>query len=311
MGSTSKRVTDPFNEKVRVRLFGLSTSTSSSSISSGSEHEGEYDVSPSPSPCLSYLVQNFLEDDDDNTAHAPPVTHHENEKNDSDSDSDSDTFLRSDPTALINSVVYPTLYSNADQFRNKLLDHVAKSVAIFSFFRKRDKTMFHRNVMAYLREIGYDAAVCKTKWASSGNLKAGNYEFLDVVVCPKGNDVVVRYIIDTEFSSEFELARESDNYKKLRNALPRIFVGTPDGMKKIVRLMCDEARRSMKINELTLPPWRKYRYMQMKWFGPYRRSTNHFSVPTGVNKSVSGGLSVKCRAVGFDVPPVPPIARTR
>ncbi|KAK9757215.1 hypothetical protein RND81_01G148700 [Saponaria officinalis] len=307
MGS-NKRVTDLFNEKVRVRLFGLSSSNSS--ISSGSEHEGEYDVSPSPSPCLSYLVQNFLEDEsraDDKEA-VQAVTSREN-----DSDSDSDSFLRADPTALINDVVHPTLFNNADRFRNKLVGHVTKSVEIFAFFRKNNKAMFHRNLMAYLREIGYNAGVCKAKWTSSGNLKAGNYEYIDVI--SPGNDV--RYIIDTEFSGEFEIARESEDYKKLRNSLPRILTSKPDDVKKIVRLMCDEARRSMKINGLTLPPWRKNRYMQLKWLGPYRRSTSHFSPPTAVSSAVVGGFPVICRAVGFDVGGdggglmIPPVTRTR
>ncbi|XP_074268794.1 uncharacterized protein LOC141592105 [Silene latifolia] len=312
--SSNKRLTDPFNEKVRVRIFGLS-SGSNSSIS-GSEHEGEYGLvspSPSPSPCLSYLVQNFLEDEE-------PSESNNNHNTDtkltraSSSDSDSDEILRSDPTALINEVINPMVYNNADCFRNKLVAQVTKATEIFSFFRKSNKAMFHRNLMAYLREIGYDAGVCKTNWTSSGNLKAGNYEFLDVI----SPETRIRYIIDTEFSGEFEIARESPSYEKLRKSLPRVFVAKPDDTKTIVRLMCDEARRSMKISGLSLPPWRKNRYMQMKWFGPYRRSTSHFAAaPMVVSKAAVSGFPVKCRAVGFEIAGdsglfmFPPVTRTR
>ncbi|XP_021720147.1 uncharacterized protein LOC110687811 [Chenopodium quinoa] len=302
----NKRVTDPFNERVRARIFSSISSTTSSS---GSEHDAEIDVvsnpsyslssSASTSPCLSHLVQNFLENDNSPSNNTTTTTADPFHTRDYSSDSESDEHLRSDPVAMIHDVVNPIIWNNADQFRNQLLSNVIKATKIFSIFRSKNKSIYNRNLMAYLREIGYNAGICKTKWDSSagGTLTAGNYEFIDVI---RPNSTV-RYIIDAEFSGEFEIARETENYRILRTSLPRVFVGKVEDLKKIIRLLCDEARRSMKINGLTLPPWRRNRYMQIKWLGAYRRTTNYLPSSTADSTAEASKFAVKCRSVGFDV----------
>ncbi|KAJ8421411.1 hypothetical protein Cgig2_023586 [Carnegiea gigantea] len=278
MGVNLRRVTDPFNEKIRARIFATSMASYISS-SSGSEHDAETDVvspssSTSPSSlCLSHLVQNFLEDD---SAGDSPAAR------EFDSDSDSAEFSRSDLTPVIVGVINPI---------------VTRAVEIFSVLRK-NKSIFNRNLMSYLREIGYNAGVCKTRWGSSGGLTAGNYECIDVLA--PDSPAPARYIIDTDFAGGFEIARETESYSMLRSSLPRIFIGKPDDLKRIIRSMCDEAKRSMKLNGLTLPPWRKNRYMQAKWLGPYRRITN-YSPATAISSSVVSNFAVKCRSVGFDL----------
>lgn len=279
-----------FNDKIRERIFSSSISTYISS-SSGSEHDGESDVvspssstssSPSPSFSLSHLVQNFLEHEND-SADSPATR---------DSDSDVDSLRSSDPTPLVVNLINPIVRNNADQFRNKLLFQVTKAVEIFSVFRQ-NRPVFNRNLMTYLREIGYNAGVCKTRWETSGGITAGNYEFIDVL--RPDSPSPVRYIIDVEFAGEFEIARETESYSILRSSLPRVFVGKCDDLKRIVRFMCDESKKSMKINGLNLPPWRKNRYMLAKWFGSYRRTTSKSPA------TVVSNFGVKCRSVGFDL----------
>ncbi|KMT05586.1 hypothetical protein BVRB_7g168290 [Beta vulgaris subsp. vulgaris] len=327
----NKRVTDPFNnEEVRARIFSSIGSTSSS----GSEHDAETDIvsssssshsisssstsSTSTSLCLSHLVQNFLEcgsNSPSNTTTTTTTTTSDKIETRYSSDSDSEDFLHSDPTAMIRDVIVPIIWNNADPFRNHLISHVTKAIEIFSFFRDKTRSIFNRNLMAYLRQIGYNAGICKTKWDASagGTLTAGNYEFIDVI-CPNST---ARYVIDAEFSGEFEIARETSNYKKLRSSLPRVFVGKVEDLNKMIRLMCDEARRSMKINGLTLPPWRRNRYMQIKWLGKYRRTTNCLPAAPVSSSAVGTNFAVKCRSVGFDVSGdsgrfvYPPVARTR
>ncbi|GMH30966.1 hypothetical protein Nepgr_032809 [Nepenthes gracilis] len=294
--SRGKKVIEPFNEKVRARIFRMS------SLSSGSGNGGddENDVD-SPSPCLSNLVRNFLEDQNGVDEPPPSVAAHAKV-----SDSEEE-FGNLSPTAMIEDVIDPV--KNADRFRNILLGHVVKAVEMFST-SKTSKTVFNGNIAAYLSENGYDAGICKTRWNSSsgGGLSAGNYEFIDVIVSES-----VRYFVDTDFASQFEIARETENYGQLRNALPKVFVGKCEDLKRIVRVLCDEAKRSMKSNGLSLPPWRKNRYMQAKWFGPYRRTVIHLpSNPSA--QLIIPKITVQCRSVGFDDggrSSVPPATWTR
>ncbi|KAG6405754.1 hypothetical protein SASPL_133348 [Salvia splendens] len=69
--------------------------------------------------------------------------------------------------------------NETDLFRNKLRVQVGRAAEIFGCLRL-NKLMMRRNVMAYLRNCGYNAAVCKTNWPSSGSLSGGSYEFIDV-----------------------------------------------------------------------------------------------------------------------------------
>jgi uncharacterized protein (TIGR01615 family) len=157
------------------------------------------------------------------------------------------------------------------------------------------RPVLRRKVMSSLRELGHNAAICKTKWESSGGggLTAGGYEFIDVVQS-KSSTLQNRYVVDLDFASQFEIARPTSQFLKLLHSLPRVFVGRSEDLKTIVKSISDASKRSLKSRELSLPPWRKNRYMQNKWFGPYRRTVNPSpATPPSVDV-------VKCRCVGFD-----------
>lgn len=309
MSTRSRSLIDPFNEKVRERIFGFGSRRCNSSITTGSEHDGDInDAVSSPSssssastysadsPRLSYLVNNFLE-----------TSGTGNEAG----DSEDDDSVVSDPTDLICDVVNPIVWSNSDRFRADLLAHVTKAAEIFSLLRQ-NPTVFNRNVMSYLREIGYNSGICKTKWEAvpGGGLISGSYEYIDVL-----RERNSRYVVDLNFGAQFEVARETERYGCVIGALPRVFVGKCEDLKGIVRIMADELRRSMKMSEMSLPPWRKYRYMKVKWFGPYCRTVNQMHS----SAAVSSNAAVKCRSVGFFASAVdggrlvvaPPSTRTR
>ncbi|XWS76026.1 hypothetical protein CRYUN_Cryun01aG0142300 [Craigia yunnanensis] len=281
-GRRIKRVTDPLNDRVKARLVG------SSYVSSGSEHSASAAVAEVDSPCLSELVHSFLEDDHD-AAEQTGYT----------SDSDRiDSNL--DNTDSLEIIIKSTSLNNTDSYRNLLMAHVLKAMEMLSFF-KTNKAIFRRKVMAYLRELGHNAAICKTKWSSSGGLTAGNYEFIDVVQSVSST-WQNRYFIDLDFVSEFEIARPTSEYSRLLQYLPRVFVGKNEELKNIVKVMSDSAKRSFKSKELSLPPWRKNRYMQNKWFAPYRRTTNQILVSSSslTPATIHSVNVVQCRYVGFD-----------
>ncbi|KAJ9697473.1 hypothetical protein PVL29_009337 [Vitis rotundifolia] len=264
----SKRVTDPLDDRVKARIVGRDSGRISSDSSSDAGEE---------SPCLSDLVYGFLED----CAEAQTSEMELGSEND---DDDSSPF---DPTEVVASLLYPT--ANVDRYRTLLLSHVSKAVGSLSCPRS-NKAAIRRNVAAVLRDLGHNAAVCRTKWDGSGGLTAGNYEFIDVLRSEK------RYIVDLDFAGEFEIARPTDQYKLLIQTLPRVFIGKSEDLKKIVKLTCDAAKRSLKSRGLHLPPWRKNRYMQNKWFGPCRRT----ATPSPPLAPASTEFTVKCRSVGFD-----------
>ncbi|KAL1211957.1 hypothetical protein V5N11_023931 [Cardamine amara subsp. amara] len=286
--SRAKRVTDPLADEVRARLVGCS-------FSSGSEHTGDgiedFDDDDDDSLCLSDLVQSFLEDEVETVNDESRWC---DQDSSSDSDSDSEQVETPDYADDIAKLLRNSL--KEDSYGRTVFVHVARAMEVLSSLGSQyeQRPVFQRKVMSLLRELGHNAAICKTKWNSSGGLTAGNHEFIDVIHTPTAtSSQTVRYIVDIDFTSRFQIARPTAQYTRVLQSLPAVFVGRGDGLKRILRLACDAARVSLKSRGLTLPPWRKNRYMQTRWLGPYKRTTNLTPSSSAVN-------TVMCRAIGFD-----------
>lgn len=136
--------------------------------------------------------------------------------------------------------------------------------------------------------------LCKSRWEKTGRFPAGDYEYIDVIA---GG---TRYIVEIALAGEFTIARPTDRYLSLLEIFPSTFVGKPDELKQVVRLMCAAARESMKTMDMHVPPWRRNGYMQAKWFNSYRRTTS--AVPT-IKTPVSGEDLAGKRSVGFEATP--------
>ncbi|GLT78645.1 hypothetical protein SLA2020_501740 [Shorea laevis] len=117
-----------------------------------------------------------------------------------------------------------------------------------------------------LMSLGYDSSICKSKWEKTSSFPAGEYEYIDVVV--EGE----RLLIDIDFRSEFEMARATGTYKAIVQSLPHIFVGKPEPLDRIVSIVSEAAKQSLKKKGMHFPPWRKVEYTRAKWLSPYTRA---------------------------------------
>ncbi|KAL6209008.1 hypothetical protein ACLB2K_019951 [Fragaria x ananassa] len=280
----TKRVTYPLDDRVKARLVGRE-----SYFSSGSDHSAAAD---DVSPCLSGLVYSFLEEEESSSSES--CSPH----NDEDYDSDRVDSV-SDRSGAVECILRSSA-ANADSYAKVLLADVAEAFACL----RSDKSALQRSIMSFLRGKGHNAAICKTKWSSAGGIIAGHHEYIDVVANRSATwqQQSKRYFVDVDFAAEFEIARPSSQYTRLTQTLPPHFVGSSDELKKIVRVMCDAAKKSLRSRELSVPPWRKNRYMQNKWFGPYKRTVNPLpeNPLTRTSPLFPQGSGAKCRWVGFD-----------
>ncbi|CAL9055690.1 unnamed protein product [Musa banksii] len=283
----AKRVTDPLGEDARARLRGYDRRRLTGYASSGSDHEA-----------LSSLVHAFFECDD---CDSPSAADAAAAGEPGDRMSDSDGGDQSEKAAAAVGELVGGWRKSDDPFRLRLLSDASKAADAMATLRS-SASGYRRAVMALLREMGYDAGICKARWESSGNLVHGSYEYIDVVVpaaAPAGKEGKEdrRYIVDLGFAAEFKVARATEAYENVVAALPEMMVAQPEEVKQVVRMVGDAGRRSLKSQGLHVPPWRKGRYIMAKWLGPYRRTVN--AVPASAALSGAGGAEAKCRAVGF------------
>lgn len=232
---------------------------------------------------LSDLVHSFLEQPTDDSLGSDSVDESANS-----SENNTQRWTTAITLALAN---------NADPYRNTLHAHVSEATERFEFLREmRNVSAFRRSVAAFLKENGHDAAVCRTAWESGGGVTAGSYEFIDVA--RSGS----RYFVDLDFRAQFEIARPSGEFLEVLSAVPVVFVGGAADVKRVVLTVCDAARRCFRSRGLSVPPWRKNRFMQNKWFAPFRRTVNpvHGNPVRAAPIRVTAVNGVSCRLVGFD-----------
>lgn len=131
--------------------------------------------------------------------------------------------------------------------------------------------------------------LCKSRWEKNGRTPSGNYDYIDV------NSGESRYIVEVFLAGEFTIARPTGCYSSLLAVFPQIYVGKPEELKQVVKLMCRAVRKSMKNVELNVPPWRRPSYMNAKWFGFYKRTVNEIGRGTAAAEDLAGN-----RFVGFE-----------
>ncbi|BAT92293.1 uncharacterized protein HKW66_Vig0218980 [Vigna angularis] len=132
---------------------------------------------------------------------------------------------------------------------------------------KSCRNCLRREICDRLLNLGYNSALCTSKWRTSSEIQiSGEHTYLEV----KDNSNTkreVKVVIELSFRAEFEMARASEEYNKLMNRLPEVFVGKAERLQVIINIMCSAAKKCMKEKKMHLGPWRKLRYMQAKWRG--------------------------------------------
>ncbi|XP_010932848.1 uncharacterized protein [Elaeis guineensis] len=253
---------------------------------------------PEPSSlCLDNMVESFIED---NNSEKPSRCgrhrcncFHGNCDDSSDVDTDFPATTSDAPPII------PTT-SDAAEFvkglvlctsvaeRNLLAD--ASKIVENTRIGGKGKEDSRRAVADSLRALGYDAAVCKSRWDKAPSFPAGEYVYVDVIVAKE------RLLVDVDFRSEFEIARSTKSYRAVLQLLPSIFVGKEDRLQQIVAVVCEAARQSLKKKGLHFPPWRKPEYMRAKWLSSYERTAPIISPE--INEQRSNGEEEEVEARG-------------
>ncbi|XVE51027.1 hypothetical protein DITRI_Ditri02bG0005200 [Diplodiscus trichospermus] len=247
--------------------------------SSGSEH------SPEDSTDLSDLVNSFLERDCEIQTDEGKICQEEEVLRD-----DSDGFYsESDAKHMLRSLFSSVHDGNQEEDMKQNIRQETE-LACRLIIGDRLPEGFKRQLMSHLRDKGFDAGLCKSRWAKLRQHIAGNYEYVDV------NVNGIRYIVEVNLAGEFQIARPTTSYTSLLEIFPPIFVGKTKELKQIVKLMCIAMRESMKSRDIHVPPWRRSAYMQSKWFARYRRIINEIPVRNQLhfNDSVPGPV-FSCR----------------
>ncbi|KAJ8543132.1 hypothetical protein K7X08_005655 [Anisodus acutangulus] len=233
----------------------------------GNKKDACEDFEPS-SVCLAKMVQTFIEEGEDKYRCNRNKCNCFNGTDSSEEEADTvNCFGESNHTCCSDaSEVLKSLVSCPSVFERNVLADITKIIEKSRMVKRKDN-FIRKMVVDGLLAVGYDASICESRWEKTPITPAGAYEYIDVVI--EGE----RLLIDIDFRSEFEIARSTRSYKSLLQVLPNIFVGKADRLQKIVHLLTEAAKQSLKKKGMPCPPWRKAEYVKAKWLSTYTRTT--------------------------------------
>ncbi|KAF5948348.1 hypothetical protein HYC85_014305 [Camellia sinensis] len=113
----------------------------------------------------------------------------------------------------------------------------------------------------------------------------GEHSYLEVLDNSNSKKKELRVVIELNFRAEFEMAKANEEYNRLIFRLPKVFVGKPERLQALIKILCSAAKKCMKDKKMHMGPWRKHKYMQAKWFGECERT-----VPLILSGGFSGQL---------------------
>lgn len=215
---------------------------------------------------LAKMVQSYMEESNERQAkNGRNRCNCFNGNNDDSSDDEFDLFGYSVESFNDAYDHFKSLIPCASVVEMNLLADAAKILEKNKSVKRKDD--LRKLVVDGLSSLGYDSSICKSKWDKTRSIPAGEYEYIDVIVNRE------RLLIDVDFRSEFEIARQTNAYKALLQSLPFVFVGKSDRISQIVSMVSEAARQSLKKIGMHFPPWRKADYMRAKWLSSYTRSS--------------------------------------
>lgn len=112
---------------------------------------------------------------------------------------------------------------------------------------------------------GFHASLCTSEWKRTQKFPGGRHDYIELIARSQGKKRKIKFLIEMEFRDEFKMANACDEYKKLIELLPETYIGKPEHLNAVVRIMCDAAKKSSTEKKIYMGPWRKKSFMKMKW----------------------------------------------
>ncbi|CAN6916364.1 unnamed protein product [Brassica oleracea] len=256
----------------------------------GRERDGVVSEFEPSSVVLAKMVQNYMEESNERQAkNGRNRCNCFNGNNDDSSDDEFDLFGCSVESFNDAYDHFKSLIPCASVMERNLSADAAKILEKNKSVKRKDD--LRKLVVDGLSALGYDSSICKSKWDKTRSIPAGEYEFIDVIVNGE------RLLIDVDFRSEFEIARQTNAYKALLQPLPFVFVGKSDRISQIVSMVSEAARQSLKKKGMHFPPWRKADYMRAKWLSSYTRNSGDNAPEPMVSSAVVAETGIDCSEI--------------
>lgn len=128
-------------------------------------------------------------------------------------------------------------------------------------------------------------------------------------------------ILDLNFRDNFVISHPTRDFERVFEAVPEVFVGTPERLQSLVEFLCHEVAASFAAHGLSMPPWRKAPSLLTKWLpkehddvqppvdvSPSPSSSTGLASPHGPPHGAAGSLAAHLGLAGPGVGSLPLLA---
>ncbi|EPS65194.1 hypothetical protein M569_09582, partial [Genlisea aurea] len=213
--------------------------------------------------CLTKMVHNFIEGNNEKQQQKCGINRCSNcfKGNCSESSDDDEDSYKSSVTDACD--VLKSLVPCSSVSERNLLADISRLVERNKTCKLKDG-ICKKNISDGLIALGYNASICKSK-CGKPPISPPEHEYIDVMIDGE------RLIAETDFRSEFEIARSTKAFKQVLQMLPVVFVGKVDRLEKIIDTVSSAIKQTLMKKGMSFPPWRKACYMKAKWLPPFTR----------------------------------------
>nr|GLL42394.1 uncharacterized protein LOC109148547 isoform X2 [Ipomoea trifida] len=121
------------------------------------------------------------------------------------------------------------------------------------------RSLYWESQEALLQEILENYKLSGTK------VREGRHEYIEVMVSTQGRKKQVPLVIELNLRDEFKMGKSCEEYCRMVEQLPQVYIGKGEYLNAIVRAVCDAAKKSASEQRIHMGPWRKTNFMLMKW----------------------------------------------
>eukprot|EP00798_Chlamydomonas_sp_ICE-L_P023284 gene23284-30519_t len=126
-----------------------------------------------------------------------------------------------------------------------------------------------------LSDSGYSVTARTALGGGEGSDCLRNLRHSFVIAEPPGCQEGSRIIIDPQFKAQFVIAKPTERYSAICNALPDCLVMREDCITQLVTFLCMEVMAAFEAHDVMLPPWRQVDSMLSKWL-PRKASDDNY-----------------------------------
>lgn len=152
-----------------------------------------------------------------------------------------------------------------DDHMREVMDVAKEALRPLTVDQLKQRELVIQTVLRAMNEAGCNPrAVTSRRTYGAGGVMCPQHTYLQVAGSPEDYQQQ-SLIVEPLLRDAFQIVRSTEQYQRLLEAVPSVFVGTPTALTDLVEFMAARMEESFQEKGMSCPPWRQVRSVLAKW----------------------------------------------